>query len=122
TRIHSPSAGGLPKWVITRPRFRRCHVPGTTRQHTNESATALQRTSLSLRPLLLAGHSQTGLLKHRGDQFPGTGSTTSGRHSPSQLSDALRPADHVPRGRYSSGLAPYVPGSRLGIVSTKVSW
>jgi len=53
---------------------------------------------------------------------PGTGSTTSGRHSPSQLSDDLRPADHVPRGRYPSGLAPYVPGSRLGIVSAKIPW
>jgi hypothetical protein len=53
--------------------------------------------------------------------IPGTGSTTSGRHSPSQLSDDLRPADHVPRGRYPSGLAPYVPGSRLGIVSAKVA-
>ncbi len=122
TRIHSPSAGTLPKRVKTRPRFRRCSVPGTTRQHANESATALQRTSPDSRPLLLAGHSQTGLLKHRGDLFPGTGSTTPGRHSPSQLSDDLRLADHVPRGRYPSGLAPYVPGSRLGIVSAKTSW
>lgn len=117
TRTHSPPAGALPKWVKTRPRFRRRLVPGTTRQHANETATALQRTSPDSRPLLLAGHSQTGLLKHRGDLFPGTGSTTPGRHSPSQLSDDLRLADHVPRGRYPSGLAPYVPGSRLGIVS-----
>ncbi len=122
TRSHSPSASTLPKRVKTRPRFRRCLVPGTTRQHANESATALQRPSPDSRPLLLAGHSQTGLLKHRGDLFPGTGSTTPGRHSPSQLSDDLRPADHVPRGRYPSGLAPYVPGSRLGIVSAKTSW
>ena len=120
TRIHSPSAGTLSKRVKTRPRFRRCFVPGTTRQHANESATALQQSSLDSHPLLLAGHSQTGLLEHRGDLFPGTGSTTPGRHSPSQLSDDLRPADHVPRGCYPSGLAPYVPGSRLGIVSAKI--
>jgi hypothetical protein len=121
TRIHSSPAGTLPKRVETRPRFRRCLVPGTTRKHANEAATALQRTSLDSHPLLLAGHSQTGLFKHQGDLFPGTGSTTPGRHSPSQLSDDLRPADHVPRGRYPSGLAPYVPGSRLGIVSAMLA-
>jgi hypothetical protein len=97
-------------------------VPGTTRQHANESATALQRPSLDFHPLLLAGHSQTGHLNHRGDLFPGTGSTTSGRHSPSQLSDDLRPADHVPRGCYPSGLAPYAADSRPGIVSAKSPW
>lgn len=97
-------------------------MPGTTRQHANETATALQRLSLGFRPLLLAGHSQTGLLNHRGDLFPGTGSTTPGRHSPSQLSDDLHPADHVPRGCYPSGLAPYVPNSRSGIVSAKSPW
>jgi hypothetical protein len=122
TRIHSPSAGTLSKRVKTRPRFRRCFVSGTTRKHANEAATALQQSSLDSHPLLLAGHSQTGLFKHQGDLFPGTESTTSGRHSPSQLSDDLRPTDHVPRGRYPSGLAPYVPGSRLGIVSAKTSW
>jgi hypothetical protein len=120
--IHSLAAGSYRNGLRTRPRFRRCIVSGTTRKHANEAATALQQSSLDSHPLLLAGHSQTGLLKHQGDLFPGTGSTTSGRHSPSQLSDDLRPADHVPRGRYPSGLAPYVPGSRLGIVSAKVSW
>lgn len=38
--------------------------------HANELATALQRTSLSFRSLLLAGHSQTGHLKHQGDLCP----------------------------------------------------
>jgi hypothetical protein len=122
TRIHSPSAGTLSKRVKTRPRFRRCFVSGTTRKHANEAATALQQSSLDSHPLLLAGHSQTGLFKHQGDLIPGTESTTSGRHSPSQLSDDLRPADHVPRECYFSGLAPYVPDSRLGIVSAKKSW
>ena len=121
TRIHSSSAGTLSKWVKTRPRFRRCFVPGTTRQHTSEAATALQQSSLDSHPLLLAGHAQTGLFKHRGDLIPGTGSTTPGHHSPSQLSDDLRPAGHVPRGCYPSGLAPYVPGSRLGIVSAMLA-
>ena len=61
-------------------------------------------------------------MNHRGDLIPGTGSTTPGRHSPSQLSDDLRPTDHVPRGCYPSGLAPYATDSRPGIVSAKRSW
>ncbi len=84
-------------------------VSGTTRRHANEAATALQRSSLDSHPLLLAGHSQTGLLKHQGDLFPGTGSTTPGRHNPSQLSCDLHLAAHVPRGCYPSGLFTVCP-------------
>jgi hypothetical protein len=38
------------------------------------------------------------------------------------LAGDLHPADHVPRECYFSGLAPYVPGSRQGIVSAKSLW
>lgn len=49
------------------PAFVVASVPGTTRKHANEATTALQLHSLSSRPLLLAGHSQTGLFNHQDD-------------------------------------------------------
>ena len=55
--------------------------------------------------------------KHPDDHVPGTGNR-SGPRSGSQVRDGRRAAVHVARGRYPSDLAPYVPGSRPGIVST----
>jgi hypothetical protein len=55
--------------------------------------------------------------KHPDDPVPGTGDR-SGPRSGSQVRDGRHAAVHVARGSHPSGLAPYVPGSRPGIVST----
>jgi hypothetical protein len=99
----------------TRPRFRRRfrarHHPGT-------------RTSLPLPCSTLARLASAptcGTLPDCGisntrPTRPGTG-YHSGRRSPSQVSDALRPIGHVARRYHPPGRSSYVPGSRPSIVS-----
>jgi hypothetical protein len=103
------------RWVKTRPRFRRRlrarHHPCT-------------RTSLPLPCSMLARLASAptcGTLPDCGisntrPTRPGTG-YHSGRRSPSQVSDALRPIGHVARRCHPPGRSPYVPGSRPSIVS-----
>jgi hypothetical protein len=84
----------------------------------NGLATALQRDRPAPNPAgSYSGHTPPLRdFKHPDDPVPGTGDH-SGPRSGSQVRDGRRAAVHVARGRYPSGLAPYVPGSRPGIVS-----
>lgn len=123
--------GGAPSRVPPRPQvafvelsyrrpFRRWFVPGTTRQHAHEIATALQRT----RPAPAGSYSshtpRPGRLNHVVDRHaPGT--TSPGCPGPSPISDVLPPASHVARRCYPSGHTPYVPPSRTAIVSAIIS-
>jgi len=105
------------RWVKTRPRFRRRlgarHHPGArTSPPPPCGALARRRASAPTRGTL----PDCGISSTRPTQ-PSTGHH-SGRRSPSQVSDALRPIGHVARGSYPPGRTPYVPGSRPGIVST----
>jgi len=105
----------------TRPCFRRCFVSGTTRKHANEAATALQRPRSAPADFYLQATPRLGFSNTRetcslAPEEPLPAATV----LPSLAGD-LHPADHVPRGRYPSGLPPYVPGSRLGIVSTEMT-
>ena len=94
---------------IARHRFRRCIVPGTTRQHAHEQRTALPSPRLpdfrlppAIAELLLAALSQTSAFEP-----PGRPSQAPGHHpgcrSPSQVSSGLRIIGHVARGCYPSG-------------------
>ena len=94
----------------TRPCFRRCFVSGTTRKHANEAATALQRPRSAPADFYLQATPRLGFSNTRetcslAPEEPLPAATV----LPSLAGD-LHPADHVPRGRYPSGLLTVCPG------------
>lgn len=115
-RHRSRSTETPQRWVKTRPRFRRRlrvrHHPDTRTSLPLPCSTLAQLASAPTRGTLPdCGISITRPTK------PGTGHH-SGRRSPSQVSDALRPIGHVARGFHPPGHTPYVSGPRPSIVST----
>jgi hypothetical protein len=97
--------------------FRRCLVPGTTREHANAAPTALQGTRPAFRPaptqatLPLCGVSITRPTKPRTGDQPGC-------HRGSCVSHVLRLAGHVAIRCYPEGPGSYARLFRAGIVCT----
>jgi hypothetical protein len=114
----APASGPPSRWVKPVPAFVAAFVPGTTRGHADEPATALQHA----RPTRVGSYSRDtpgrAAFEARGRPGPRTGHHT-GRRRPSQISDGRPPIGPVASGRYPAGPTPYVPGSRPGIVSTR---
>jgi hypothetical protein len=97
--------------------FRRCIVSGTTREHANDHATALQHVRQAPACFLLRPHSPTTAFESPGLPTPGTGNHT-GCRSGSCVSHFLHFTDHVATECYPGDTAVVCPAFQHGIVST----
>jgi hypothetical protein len=103
------------RWVKLVPAFVVAFVLGTTRAR-ERACHCLAARSPDIASAPTCGTLPDCGISNTRPTKPGTG-YHSGRRSPSQVSDALRPISHVARRCHPPGRSPYVPGSRPGIVS-----